>query len=169
MLLILCLNKQLCGSRSGGPGDDCRDRGLCYRLSGCHGDETVGSYIPIALLQGTAVIYPTAGCHGNQLWMRRLIQAPFSPQLCDWRKSDSNERLLTFCRLADHIAGRLKGLFILFAGNLVQPFADLLRQTNSSAALTRTGESWFNIYCSAVSLLNSAFFCSVAGGCLYLH
>uniref|UniRef100_H3BVV8 HEAT repeat-containing protein 1 n=1 Tax=Tetraodon nigroviridis TaxID=99883 RepID=H3BVV8_TETNG len=54
-------------------------------------------------------------------------------KLCDWRKSDSNERLLTFCRLTDHIAGRLKGLFVLFAGNLVKPFADLLRQTNSSS------------------------------------
>lgn len=63
------------------------------------------------------------------------------PQLCDWRKSDTNERLLTFCRLTDHIAGRLKGLFVLFAGNLVKPFADLLRRTSSSSA----GESGFNL------------------------
>lgn len=76
--------------------------------------------------------------------MRLLIQVPFCPQLCEWRKSDSSERLLTFCRLTDNIAGRLKGLFVLFAGNLVKPFADMLRQTNSS----KTGESWFITYCS---------------------
>ncbi len=55
-----------------------------------------------------------------------------SLQLFDWSKSDSNERLLTFYRLCDRVAERLKGLFVLFAGNLVKPFADLLRQTNSS-------------------------------------
>ncbi|XP_029695501.1 HEAT repeat-containing protein 1 [Takifugu rubripes] len=62
-------------------------------------------------------------------------------KLCDWRKSDTNERLLTFCRLTDHIAGRLKGLFVLFAGNLVKPFADLLRQSNSSSAADALFES----------------------------
>lgn len=122
--------------RPGGPGDDGGDRGLHYRLSGCHGDEAVGSHIPVALLQGSNVVCPTAGCGGHQAWKRRLIQVSFRPQLCDWRKSDSNERLLKFCRLTDHIAGRLKGLFVLFAGNLVKPFADLLRQTNGSS----TGE-----------------------------
>lgn len=121
---------------SGGPGDDGGDRGLHYRLSGCHGDETVGSYVPVALLQGINAVCLTAGCRGRQVWKRQLIQVSFCPQLCDWRKSDSKERLLTFCRLADHVAGRLKGLFVLFAGNLVKPFADLLRQTNSSS----TGE-----------------------------
>lgn len=25
----------------------------------------------------TAVIWPTAGCHGHQVWMRRLTQVPF--------------------------------------------------------------------------------------------
>lgn len=45
--------------------------------------------------------------------------------------SGSKERLLTFLRLADSIAQKLKGLFVLFAGNLVKPFADLLRQTQS--------------------------------------
>lgn len=58
------------------------------------------------------------------------------PQLFDWTKSGSTERLLTFYRLTDSIAGRLKGLFVLFAGNLVKPFTDLLRQTNTS----KTGE-----------------------------
>lgn len=71
LLLLLCLNN-FCALSSGGRGDDGGDRGLRYRLSGCHGDETVGSYIPVALLQGTV-----AGCHGRQVWMRRLIQVPF--------------------------------------------------------------------------------------------
>lgn len=57
-------------------------------------------------------------------------------QLFDWTKSGSTERLLTFYRLTDSVAGRLKGLFVLFAGNLVKPFTDLLRQTNTS----KTGE-----------------------------
>lgn len=71
---------------------------------------------------------------GQPAWTWRLTCPLFLPQLCDWRKSGGGERLLTFCRLTDHIAGRLKGLFILFAGNLVKPFADLLRQTSGSEA-----------------------------------
>lgn len=74
----------------------------------------------------------------------------FVPQLLDWSKSGGNERLLTFYRLTDRVAERLKGLFILFAGNLVKPFADLLRQTNSS----ETGETdteW--IVCPVCDLL----------------
>ncbi|KAF7649743.1 hypothetical protein LDENG_00136730, partial [Lucifuga dentata] len=57
---------------------------------------------------------------------------PFFFKLFDWSKTaaDGQERLLTFCRLTDRLADRLKGLFVLFAGNLVKPFADLLRQTN---------------------------------------
>ncbi|XP_042370795.1 HEAT repeat-containing protein 1-like [Plectropomus leopardus] len=65
----------------------------------------------------------------------KLSEVTFRPlffKLLDWSKSGSNERLLTFYRLSDSIAERLKGLFVLFAGNLVKPFADLLRQTNSS-------------------------------------
>lgn len=54
----------------------------------------------------------------------------------DWSKSGSTERLLTFYRLTVVVAERLKGLFVLFAGNLVKPMADLLRQTDVS----RTGE-----------------------------
>lgn len=61
----------------------------------------------------------------------------FVLQLFDWSKSDRKERLLTFYRLSDFIAERLKGLFVLFAGNLVKPLADLLRQTNGS----KTGET----------------------------
>lgn len=65
-----------------------------------------------------------------------LSRLSFALQLFDWTKSGSAERLLTFYRLSDAVAGRLKGLFVLFAGNLVKPLADLLRQTNTS----QTGE-----------------------------
>ncbi|XP_034426314.1 HEAT repeat-containing protein 1 isoform X1 [Hippoglossus hippoglossus] len=65
----------------------------------------------------------------------KLSEVTFRPlffKLFDWSKSDSEERLLTFYRLCDAIAERLKGLFVLFAGNLVKPFSDLLRKTNRS-------------------------------------
>ncbi|XP_007565302.1 HEAT repeat-containing protein 1 [Poecilia formosa] len=65
----------------------------------------------------------------------KLSEVTFRPlffKLFDWTKSDSRDRLLTFYRLCDRIAERLKGLFVLFAGNLVKPLADVLRQTNSS-------------------------------------
>ena len=60
-------------------------------------------------------------------------------QLFDWSKTETEgkQRLLTFYRLADRIADRLKGLFVLFAGNLVKPFSDLLQQTN----VAKTGGS----------------------------
>lgn len=67
----------------------------------------------------------------------KLSEVTFRPlffKLVEWSKveaSGSKERLLTFLRLADSIAQKLKGLFVLFAGNLVKPFADLLRQTQS--------------------------------------
>nr|XP_057922061.1 HEAT repeat-containing protein 1 isoform X2 [Doryrhamphus excisus] len=72
----------------------------------------------------------------------KLSEVTFRPlffKLFDWSKSGSKERLLTFFRLADCIAERLKGLFVLFAGNLVKPFADVLQQTNVS----KTDESLF--------------------------
>ncbi|XP_074520190.1 HEAT repeat-containing protein 1 [Halichoeres trimaculatus] len=65
----------------------------------------------------------------------KLSEVTFRPlffKLFDWSKSDSKDRLLTFYRLSDCIAGRLKGLFVLFTGNLVKPFSDLLRLSNSS-------------------------------------
>uniref|UniRef100_A0A8C9RF00 HEAT repeat-containing protein 1 n=1 Tax=Scleropages formosus TaxID=113540 RepID=A0A8C9RF00_SCLFO len=63
-------------------------------------------------------------------------------QLFDWSKTEGapKDRLLTFCRLADSIADKLKGLFVLFAGHLVKPFADLLNQTN----VTKTDEAFFD-------------------------
>uniref|UniRef100_UPI003AB09606 HEAT repeat-containing protein 1 n=1 Tax=Centroberyx gerrardi TaxID=166262 RepID=UPI003AB09606 len=67
----------------------------------------------------------------------KLSEVTFRPlffKLFDWSKTETEgkDRLLTFYRLSDRLAERLKGLFVLFAGNLVKPFADLLRQTNAS-------------------------------------
>uniref|UniRef100_A0A8P4KGS8 HEAT repeat-containing protein 1 n=1 Tax=Dicentrarchus labrax TaxID=13489 RepID=A0A8P4KGS8_DICLA len=100
---------------------------LDFRAEHCEGD-----------LEKTAQI---EGCVIDCLlaMVMKLSEVTFRPlffKLFDWSKSDSKERLLTFYRLSDRIAERLKGLFVLFAGNLVKPFADLLRQTNSS----ETGE-----------------------------
>ncbi|XP_062859270.1 HEAT repeat-containing protein 1 [Trichomycterus rosablanca] len=66
---------------------------------------------------------------------------PFFFKLFDWSKTEGapKERMLTFCRVADSIADRLKGLFVLFAGQLVKPFSDLLRQLNT----THTDEPFF--------------------------
>uniref|UniRef100_A0A670I683 HEAT repeat-containing protein 1 n=1 Tax=Podarcis muralis TaxID=64176 RepID=A0A670I683_PODMU len=67
---------------------------------------------------------------------------PFFFKLFDWAKTEgaSRERQLTFCRLADCIAEQLKGLFTLFAGHLVKPFADTLNQINTS----QTEEAFFD-------------------------
>ncbi|XP_069035979.1 HEAT repeat-containing protein 1 isoform X1 [Lepisosteus oculatus] len=69
----------------------------------------------------------------------KLSEVTFRPlffKLFDWSKTEGapKERLLTFYRLSDSIAGRLKGLFILFAGHLVKPLSDLLNQTNTANA-----------------------------------
>lgn len=85
--------------------------------------------------------------------MTQLLLLLFVLQLFDWSKSHSNERLLTFYRLTDRVAERLKGLFVLFAGNLVKPFADLLRQTNSST----TGETFILFYFSFIYLVFYSF------------
>lgn len=82
-----------------------------------------------------------------------------SLQLFDWSKSHSKERLLTFYRLSDCIAERLKGLFVLFAGNLVKSFSDLLRQTNSC----KTGETgssmkyMFSLMCVCFTVIYVVF------------
>ncbi|XP_026078718.1 HEAT repeat-containing protein 1 [Carassius auratus] len=67
----------------------------------------------------------------------KLSEVTFRPlffKLFDWSKMDgaSRNRLLTFYRLADNIANKLKGLFVLFAGQLVKPISELLRQLNIS-------------------------------------
>ncbi|XP_050980668.1 HEAT repeat-containing protein 1 [Labeo rohita] len=67
----------------------------------------------------------------------KLSEVTFRPlffKLFDWSKMDgaSKDRLLTFYRLADSIASKLKGLFVLFAGQLVKPFSELLHQLNFS-------------------------------------
>uniref|UniRef100_A0AAQ5ZYX5 HEAT repeat-containing protein 1 n=1 Tax=Amphiprion ocellaris TaxID=80972 RepID=A0AAQ5ZYX5_AMPOC len=68
----------------------------------------------------------------------KLSEITFRPlffKLLDWSKSDSSDRLLTFVRLSDGVAERLKGIFVLFAGNLVTPFSELLRRSNSDELL----------------------------------
>lgn len=97
---------------------------LDFRSEHCQGD-----------LEKTAQV---EGCVIDCLiaMVMKLSEVTFRPlffKLFDWSKSERKDRLLTFYRLSDHIADRLKGLFVLFAGNLVKPFADLLRQTNSSS------------------------------------
>ncbi|CAL8284634.1 unnamed protein product [Merluccius merluccius] len=77
--------------------------------------------------------------------LMKLSEVTFRPlffKLFDWSKTgmEGKQRLLTFYRLADCIAERLKGLFVLFAGNLVKPFSDLLQQTNVS----KTDEALFD-------------------------
>ncbi|KAG7470408.1 HEAT repeat-containing 1 [Solea senegalensis] len=67
----------------------------------------------------------------------KLSEVTFRPlffKLFDWSKSDSRDRLLTFYRLSDCVAERLKGLFVLFAGNLVTAFSDVLRQKHSATS-----------------------------------
>ncbi|XP_062234895.1 HEAT repeat-containing protein 1 isoform X2 [Platichthys flesus] len=81
--------------------------------------------------------WETEGCVIDCLMamVLKLSEVTFRPlffKLFDWSRSDSEERQLTFYRLCDAIAERLKGLFVLFAGNLVKPFSDLLRRTNRS-------------------------------------
>lgn len=78
------------------------------------------------------------------IMVMKLSEATFRPlffRLFDWSKTEgtSKDRLLTFCRLADCIAEKLKGLFTLFAGHLVKPFAEILNQTNSM----KTDEAFF--------------------------
>ncbi|XP_035755575.1 HEAT repeat-containing protein 1 [Egretta garzetta] len=75
----------------------------------------------------------------------KLSEASFRPlffKLFDWSKTESTlkDRLLTFHRIADCIAGKLKGLFTLFAGHLVKSFAETLNQVNSS----KTDEAFFD-------------------------
>ncbi|XP_030354908.1 HEAT repeat-containing protein 1 isoform X1 [Strigops habroptila] len=75
----------------------------------------------------------------------KLSEASFRPlffKLFDWSKTESalKDRLLTFHRIADCIADKLKGLFTLFAGHLLKPFAETLNQVNVS----KTDEAFFD-------------------------
>ncbi|NWU93578.1 HEAT1 protein, partial [Upupa epops] len=75
----------------------------------------------------------------------KLSEASFRPlffKLFDWSKTESTlkDRKLTFHRIADCIADHLKGLFTLFAGHLVKPFAETLNQVNTS----KTDEAFFD-------------------------
>ncbi|XP_009462141.1 PREDICTED: HEAT repeat-containing protein 1 [Nipponia nippon] len=75
----------------------------------------------------------------------KLSEASFRPlffKLFDWSKTESTlkDRLLTFYRIADCIADKLKGLFTLFAGHLVKSFAETLNQVN----ISKTDEAFFD-------------------------
>lgn len=75
----------------------------------------------------------------------KLSEVTFRPlffKLFDWAKTEDapKDRLLTFYHLADCIAEKLKGLFTLFAGHLVKPFADTLNQVN----ISKTDEAFFD-------------------------
>nr|XP_025964728.1 HEAT repeat-containing protein 1 [Dromaius novaehollandiae] len=75
----------------------------------------------------------------------KLSEASFRPlffKLFDWSKTEGTlkDRLLTFHRLADCIADKLKSLFTLFAGHLVKPFAETLNQVN----ISKTDEAFFD-------------------------
>uniref|UniRef100_A0A663MXZ7 HEAT repeat-containing protein 1 n=1 Tax=Athene cunicularia TaxID=194338 RepID=A0A663MXZ7_ATHCN len=75
----------------------------------------------------------------------KLSEASFRPlffKLFDWSKTESSlkDRLLTFHRIADCIADKLKGLFTLFAGHLVKPFAETLNQVN----ISKTDDAFFD-------------------------
>ncbi|XP_036133561.1 HEAT repeat-containing protein 1 isoform X1 [Molossus molossus] len=75
----------------------------------------------------------------------KLSEVTFRPlffKLFDWAKTEDapKDRLLTFYNLADCVAGKLKGLFTLFAGHLVKPFADTLNQVN----ISKTDEAFFD-------------------------
>ncbi|KAM4828879.1 HEAT repeat-containing protein 1 [Thomomys bottae] len=75
----------------------------------------------------------------------KLSEATFRPlffKLFDWAKTENapRDRLLTFFNLADRVADKLKGLFTLFAGHLVKPFADTLNQVN----ISKTDEAFFD-------------------------
>ncbi|XP_072906670.1 HEAT repeat-containing protein 1 [Hemitrygon akajei] len=75
----------------------------------------------------------------------KLSEVTFRPlffKLFDWSKSEGfpTDRLITFYRLANCIADKLKGLFTLFAGQLVKPFAEILDQTN----IVKTDQSFFD-------------------------
>uniref|UniRef100_A0A673TNR9 HEAT repeat-containing protein 1 n=1 Tax=Suricata suricatta TaxID=37032 RepID=A0A673TNR9_SURSU len=75
----------------------------------------------------------------------KLSEVTFRPlffKLFDWAKTEDapKDRLLTFYNLADSIAEKLKGLFTLFAGHLVKPFADTLNQVN----ISKTDEAFFD-------------------------
>ncbi|XP_054136072.1 HEAT repeat-containing protein 1 [Melozone crissalis] len=75
----------------------------------------------------------------------KLSEASFRPlffKLFDWSKTEAalRDRLLTFHRIADCIADKLKGLFTLFAGHLVKPFAEILNQVN----ISKTDEAFFD-------------------------
>ncbi|CAM9779225.1 unnamed protein product [Lampetra planeri] len=65
----------------------------------------------------------------------KMSEVTFRPlffKLFDWASGEDrpSERLLTFYRMSERVAERLRGLFVLFAGHLVKPCAHLLNRLN---------------------------------------
>ncbi|KAM9831259.1 HEAT repeat-containing protein 1 [Neosynchiropus ocellatus] len=100
---------------------------LDFRAQHCQGDLTMTSVVEGSVIDCLLVMV---------LKLSEVSFRPFFFKLLEWSKSGSSERQLTFFRLCDRIADRLKGLFVLFAGNLVKPLSDALRRTNTA----KTGE-----------------------------
>ncbi|NXY48767.1 HEAT1 protein, partial [Ceuthmochares aereus] len=95
----------------------------------------------------------------------KLSEASFRPlffKLFDWSRTESTlkDRVLTFHRIADCIADKLKGLFTLFAGHLVKPFAETLNQVN----ISKTDEAFFD---SESSTEKSCLLLQFTLDCLY--
>ncbi|KAM8836642.1 HEAT repeat-containing protein 1 isoform 2-T3 [Spinachia spinachia] len=81
-------------------------------------------------------------------------------KLLDWSKSASGERLLTFYRLSDMLAERLKRLFVAFTGDLVKPMSDLLKRTSGSTsdeALFDSEEKTSQLLCYILDCLFKVF------------
>ncbi|XP_019730064.1 HEAT repeat-containing protein 1 isoform X2 [Hippocampus comes] len=127
---------------------------LDFRAQFCQGDLATAAQIEGSVIDCLLVMV---------MKLSEVTFRPFFFKLFDWSKSGRKERLLTFFRLSDCIAERLKGLFVLFAGNLVKPFADLLQQTN----ISKTEEPLFDsehgveksqlLLCSVLDCLHKIF------------
>lgn len=68
----------------------------------------------------------------------KMAEATFRPMLLrmfEWatQQGADRDRIITFYRLADSLAGRLKGIFLLFAAHIVQHAAQLLVQLKRPA------------------------------------
>ncbi|XP_072230242.1 HEAT repeat-containing protein 1 [Leuresthes tenuis] len=99
---------------------------LDFRAKHCQGDLQRTAQVEGAVMDGLLAL------------VMQLSEVTFRPlffKLLDWSKSGGGERLLTFYRLCDRFAERLKGLFVLFTANLVKPVADLLRRTGTDEPL----------------------------------
>lgn len=73
------------------------------------------------------------------LFILKLSESTFRPfylKLYDWavRAGSNRERLITFYHLSEAIGHALKGLFVLFAGNIINNLSDTLRSINDTTS-----------------------------------